>query len=419
MSIKSRLESVVVVGSGVIGIACAHYLSQAGMRVTVIDKGGVAGACSYGNCGYLCPSHVLPLTEPGAVKTALTSLFKPDAPFRIKPRFSPALWHWMCRFALRCRHRPMIAAGHALKAILDSSLREYQRLIAESSLDCEWRPNGLLYVFETDDGLHEFAETDRLLTEEFGVTARRIEGPDLPAFDPALKDGLAGAFHYEGDVAIRPDRLNSAWTERLKQQGVEFQEHCELLSLGKTSGRVTHLETSQGPMTAEAVVMAVGAWSSKLSSMLECRIPVEPGKGYSVTMDRPEPCPRHAMLFPEHRVGVSPFETGYRLGSMMEFAGFDESIPERRIQQLKDSAKPYLVTPCGGGREETWYGWRPMTWDSVPIIGAVPRLENVYLATGHNMLGMSLATATGRLVMEMLTGQPPHIDPTPYRVTRF
>ena len=107
------------------------------------------------------------------------------------------------------------------------------------------------------------------------------------------------------------------------------------------------------------------------------------------------------------------------IGSMMEFAGYDTSIPARRIQQLHDSAKPYLVAPSGAGPEETWYGWRPMTWDSLPIIGPTPRLANAFLATGHNMLGMSLATATGKLVAEIMEGQPPHLDPAPFSPRRF
>ena len=166
-------------------------------------------------------------------------------------------------------------------------------------------------------------------------------------------------------------------------------------------------------------MIATGAWSSRLSSDLECPIPIEQGKGYSVTMSRPDPCPRHPLLFPEHRVGVSPFEHGYRLGSMMEFAGFDTSIPARRIQQLQDSASHYLASPSSVGELQTWYGWRPMTWDSLPIIGRTPRLENVYLATGHNMLGMSLATATGKLIAELMSGQSTHIDPAPFSPQRF
>ena len=136
-------------------------------------------------------------------------------------------------------------------------------------------------------------------------------------------------------------------------------------------------------------------------------------------MDRPENAPKYPILFPEHKVGVSPFDDGFRLGSMMEFAGYDSTIPEYRIQQLRDSARPYLVASVDGEAKSKWYGWRPMTWDSLPIIGRLPKLSNGYLATGHNMLGLSLAPATGRLIAEMITDQPTHLDAAAYSPTRF
>ena len=133
-------------------------------------------------------------------------------------------------------------------------------------------------------------------------------------------------------------------------------------------------------------MFAFGAWAARWESELGCRIPVQPGKGYSVTLDRPPHAPKHPILFPEHKVGVSVFDEGLRLGSMMEFAGYDTTIPDFRIKQLRDSAKPYLVASVDGEAQSKWYGWRPMTWDSLPIIGQVPKLRNGFLATGHNML---------------------------------
>lgn len=415
----ARDESIIVVGAGIIGLSCAHYLAEAGCRVTVIDKDGVAQGCSHGNCGYICPSHVLPLTEPGAISIALKSLFKPDAPFRVKPRLSPALWVWMLQFARRCTHRQMLAGAGPLKAILDSSMSEYRRLVAAGTLDCEWKEKGLLYVFRTAKGMAGFAEADRLLSERFGVSATRIEGGDLPDLEPALKPGLAGAFNYPDDTHVRPDVLARNWAARLRDKGVEIVEQCELNAVEKREGKAVRLATSKGGMEADKYVFAAGALSARLGTELQCRIPIEPGKGYSVTMTRPKICPKRPMLFPEHKVGVTPFDAGYRLGSMMEFAGFDESIREQRIQQLRKSAEPYLVEPYTEDIEEKWFGWRPMTWDSLPIIGRAPRLENAWLATGHNMLGLSLGPATGRLIAEMIQDEETHIDAKPFSPGRF
>jgi D-amino-acid dehydrogenase len=412
-------ESVIIVGSGIIGIACAHYLMKSGFKVTVIDQSSIASACSHGNLGYICPSHILPLTEPGAIGTAIKSFFDTSAPFRVKPRISPAFLNWMWQFARRCNRRQMLKAAFHLKAMLDSSMNEYRKIISEQALDCEWHESGLLHVLETKSGMHDFAETDKLLAEKFGVSAQRIDGEELPQFDPAFRSGLAGAFYYDGDAFARPDLLNDSWSRNLKRNGVTFVEDCKLISVEKKHGQITSLQTTQGTLTASRFVFAVGAWSAQLSSSLDCRIPVEPGKGYSITMKRPRVCPKYPMLFPEHNVGVTPFDYGYRLGSMMEFIGFDTSIPERRIRQLRESAKPYLIEPFTEEIQDTWYGWRPMTWDSLPIIGGVPRLGNAYLATGHNMLGLSLAAGTGKLIAELVQGQTTHIDATAFSPERF
>ena len=416
---QNTAESVIIVGGGVVGIACAHYLSQAGFKVTVIDKGSIAAACSHSNCGYICPSHVSPLTEPGAIRVAIKSMFNSKSPFRVKPSLNPAVWKWMLQFARRCNFKQVLSAGKHLQTILDASLHEYSDLVVKHKLHCEWEQKGLLYVFRSEHAMEEFAETDRMLTEHFGVAASRISGEQLPRFDSGLQPGLVGAFHYPGDASVRPDLLNQSWTDQLKLNGVTFLEKCELREVKKEHGRVVGLTTSHVDLSADRFVFAMGAWSTHWARELECSIPIQPGKGYSVTLERPANCPSYPMLFPEEKVGVSPFEHGMRLGSMMEFVGYDSTIPPERIQQLRDSARPYLVASVDGEAQATWYGWRPMTWDSLPVIGPVPKLNNSYLATGHNMLGLSLAPSTGRLIAEMICSEKPHIDPTPYSPTRF
>ncbi len=412
-------HSVIVVGGGIIGIACAHYLLKAGLQVTVIDKGRMAAECSLGNCGYICPSHVPPLTEPGAFRVAFKSLFNSRSPFRVKPSLNPARLKWMWQFARRCNAGQVLWAGRHLQSILDASIAEYRELMATHQLNCEWQEKGLLYVFRNRHAFDEFALMDRMLTEHFGVTAARITGQQLPEFDPGLRQGLYGAFHYPGDASVRPDLLNSAWVKLLKDQGVRFIEDCALQDVVIESGRILRLQTSHGELPADRYVFAMGAISARWAKQLQISIPIQPGKGYSVTLDRPEHSPRYPMLFPEEKVGVSPFENGMRLGSMMEFVGFDTSIPPHRIQQLRDAARPYLRASVDGEARETWYGWRPMTWDSLPVIGPVPKVGNAHLATGHNMLGLSLAPATGRLVAEMICGQKTWIDSAAFLPSRF
>jgi len=396
------MARVIIVGAGHIGIACAHYLQQDGFDVTVIDQGIVGGACSQANCGFLVPSHVLPLTTPDAIGKGLQSIFQPRAAFRVKPQLRPALLRWMFEFGRRCTHKQMLEAAHVLHSILEVSMDEYDELLGDPQLACEIKRDGMLFVFRTDRALDEFAETNNMLREELGLAARQIASGELTEFEPALLDDLAGGYFYEDDCHLRPDKLNTSWSALLRNRGVTFVEQCQLEEIEKDDDEISGIITSHGRMEADRYVFATGAWSSDLAAALECNIPVEPGKGYSVTMTCPETMPKHPMLMLEKHIGITPFDSGYRIASMMEFAGFDTSIPQFRIRQLQDSAGPYLKNPVGPVVEDTWYGWRPMTWDSLPIIGRLPKVSNALLATGHNMLGLTLAPVTGKLIASLV-----------------
>jgi len=416
----SEAEHIIIVGGGVVGAACAYYLSQAGRRVTIIDRGKFGRACSHGNCGFICPSHVLPLCRPGVIAKTLMTLFNPYAPFRIKPRFDPSLWRWLLQFARRCNRTDMIRGGEARHALLQSSASLYRQLIEDGQLqDCEFETRGLLFVFKTQREMDQFAQLESLVSEEFGVGAVFYDDRRLVAMEPAIKPGMAGAFYYEEDAHLRPDRLMAAWRDRLVQLGVTIFEECELRGFVNDKGRALAVVTSTGTMPADAFIVATGAWSPQWNRALGCRLPVQPGKGISITMPRTTCCPKYPMLLAECCVGVTPFASGYRLGSTMEFTGFDEQINRHRLGLLSRGAKQYLVEPNCQPIEEEWFGFRPMSCDGVPIIDRSPAMSNVLIATGHSMLGVSMSPATGKLVAEMLTGVSPHVDVSAYRLSRF
>jgi D-amino-acid dehydrogenase len=414
----TRSDRVVVVGGGVIGASCAYFLRRAGRAVTLIDSGRFGSGCSHGNCGYVSPSHVLPLAGPGAVRSTLKTLFRKNSPLKVRWRLDPALWSWFWQFSRRCNERDAIAAGNAIQQLLVSSRALYDELFRATLTDVEWDPAGLLFVFLTPSAMEHYAQTDRLLQSEFGLAAARLEGNSLWTFEPALKPSVAGAWRYAADGQLRPDKLMLAWRRVLESMDVEIREQCALRNLVIDQRLARRLITDQGEITADQTVIATGAWTPQWRRMLRCRIPIQPGKGYSLTMPRPTLCPRSPMIFEEHRVAISPMQTGYRVGSTMEFAGYDTRLNTDRLRLLRESADLYLKEPLSGPTLEEWWGWRPMTPDGLPLIGRVPALENVYLAAGHGMLGVSMAPATGKLVAELLTGQPRHIDPAPYAVSR-
>ena len=396
------MSSVVVIGAGHIGIACAHYLRAEGYDVTVIDQGEIGQACSRANCGFLVPSHVMPLTTPANLLDGFKSLFKPRATFRFQPQLRSALYRWMFQFARHCTHRQASATAGVLQQILDESMRQYQVLFDEFDLQCDQRGDGLLFIFKSNEALEHFSESEVRLGNELGVQARYLSGEDLAALEPALQGDLSGAFHYPNDAFLRPDKLNSSWSDALVDGGVTFHTHCAMTGIESENGKIAAIETSNGRMVADQYVFAMGAWSPKFADQLRCDIPIEPGKGYSVTVQSLDKQPRYPMLFPEANIGVTPFADRIRFGSMMEFVGYNDTIPEYRIQQLIESAKGYLEVPAEPDVDYTWYGWRPMTWDGLPIIGRVPQLSNAVLAAGHNMLGLTLAPFTGKAVADIV-----------------
>ncbi len=414
------MPDVVVVGGGVVGVACAYYLARAGRAVTLLDRGPVGGACSHGNCGYVCPSHVLPLAVPGALLSTLKTLTHKNGPLRLTPRAVLGNAGWFARFARRCNPRDMLRAAAALRALLDPSRRLYETLLADEGIDCEWDARGLLFLFHTPRAFRHYAAVDRLVSSRFGQHAERFDAAEVLALEPALKPGAAaGGYLYRGDAQLRPDRLMRGWRHALERLGVTVREGVELLGFAPAGdGKAAVARTSHGDVPAGSFVVATGAWTPQLNRELGASVPIVPGKGYSVTMPRPAVCPSYPMIFEEHRVAVSPFRSGLRVGSTMEFAGYDDRVHPARLDLLTRGAAFYLRDP-GGAAEEAWAGWRPMVFDGLPVIDFAPRYKNVLVAAGHGMLGLSMAPATGQLAAALVTGTAPSVDPAPYSLRRF
>ena len=251
-------KQVVITGGGIIGTACAHYLVKSGWRVTLIDRGQFGRGCSHGNCGFICPSHVLPLAVPGTVGRAFKALFQPNSPLSIKPRLDPSLWRWLFHFARRCNVSDMLGSGRAIQALLKSSRALYDDLFQTEPLEAEWETHGLLFVFLTAEAMNHYADTDRLLRENFGLAATRNDSQALINMEPALKPGLAGGWHYLTDGHLRPDKLLSSWRNLLISQGVAIHEHCEFQGFSRGENRADAIRTSTGEMSADAFVVAAG-----------------------------------------------------------------------------------------------------------------------------------------------------------------
>ena len=413
-------QHVIVIGGGVIGALSALELVRAGIKVTLADRESYGQGCSNGNCGYICPSHVLPLTAPGAWKTVLPLMLRPNPTFWIRPRLDPALWAWLLTFQKNCNTQSMFKSADALSPLLEDSRTRYSALMNEPAYACDWQEDGLLFVHKSKRALDAFGHEAKLLGDRFGQPSQKLVGSELTDFEPALKpDAAAGAWLFTHDAHLRPEKLLDAVRKELEAAGTVFLENQPFTGFVKTNGQATAAILGGREVPADAFVVATGALTQKLSSELGVALPIQPGKGYSLTMARPGIAPKVPMIFEQHRVAVTPWASGYRIGSMMEFVGFDENVKPRRLKALTDGARYYLKDPVSEPIEEPWYGWRPMTYDGLPIIDRLPHLGNVLVAAGHNMLGLTTATGTGRLVADLLLGRETAIDPSPYCINRF
>lgn len=413
-------EDVVVVGAGVAGLASALALIESGRRVRVIDSGRIGGGSSHGNCGTITPSHAPPLAAPGMISVALRWMLTPDAPLYIQPRLDPGLWRWLWRFAGRCNPRDWQASAQAKSALLNDSRARLADWVRDYGLYCEFRETGLDYVYR-DAGAFAQGRAGIEQLRGFGVEVEAVEGDVYERLEPALKPGVAGALRFDGDAALRPDRYVAELARVVRERGGVITEHCALESLAVDAYGMA-LATAQGSLLARDVVLAMGAWSRQLADGIGVpglRRAMQPGKGYSITYSTPGRVPSRPLVLRERSICVTAWDSGYRLGSTMEFSGYDDSLNARRLAALERGAAEYLHQPVGAEVRERWYGWRPMTSDDIPVIGAVPGRPGLWLATGHGMMGVGMSAGTGQMVADLVGGRRPAIDPAPYRVERL
>jgi D-amino-acid dehydrogenase len=414
----SRDTDVLVLGGGVIGLACALYLLRAGRSVRVLERGVVGGETSHGNCGTLTPSHAPPLASPASLAKGLKWMLRPDAPLYIRPRVDPALAAWLLRFAGRCNRRDWWRTARVKGALLQRSRRLIEGLVQDEGLECGFAASGLRYVYRHAQGFDVDREgLDEL--RELGIAAKVLDGSALAAAEPALREGMAGAIEFPDDAQLRPERYTAELARRVRELGGSIEEGVQVAGLELEGDRVRGARTAKGVERAGEVLVALGPWSARFLAPYGIRLPIQPGKGYSQTYSRPALVPNMPLVLREHSVCVTAWDDGFRLGSTMEFSGYDDSLNPTRLAALERGARDYLREPVGPALRERWFGWRPMTYDDLPLLGPAPRLRSLWLATGHGMMGMGMSAVTGELLADLICGRAPAFDPAPVSAMRF
>ncbi|HEX5152903.1 MAG TPA: FAD-dependent oxidoreductase [Parafilimonas sp.] len=415
------MKNVIVIGGGVIGLSSAFYLQRSGYKVTVLDKDGFTDNCSYGNLGYVCPSHFIPLAAPGIVWQGIKWMFNSRSPFYVQPSLNLSLIDWGLKFMRSATKKNVEEAAVPLKDIAVFSQDEYFEWQKIPGFDLALEHKGVLEIFKTEKVARHAATTVET-GKKLGLDVELLDAKALQLLEPHTRVNALGAINFKCDAHLYPNKLMASLKNYLQQNSV-LLEHAEATGFEKTNNKITKVITNGSAYESEAVVIATGAWSRAIASMLNTRIPLMPGRGYSFTLDDPQDKLIHPAILTEGRVAITPFEQGskMRYGGTMEITGVKTPPRYHRVEGIIDAVKTFfpefkLALPA---QEKIWYGYRPASADGLPYIGRIKKYSNVVVATGHAMLGLSLGAGTGKIVCQLINGEKPGVDLEAFEVERF
>jgi D-amino-acid dehydrogenase len=395
---------VLVIGGGVVGLCCAYELSRAGADVTVLERGAVGQGASRGNTGWVCPSFSYPLPAPGIIREGLRGMLHGGGPLAIRPSLDPTFVRWLLGFRRSATREHWEHGVRALIALNSRTLELFDSYAA-AGVEFEMHRSGLLLVATTPTGLASYAAVFSDL-RTLGFEGESVElGPDeAKELEPALAaQRLAGGVHALVDRYVRPESLLDGLARHLAAQGVDLQEGIDVEGLATANGCV-RVQTATGPVEADRAVVAAGASSPPLLSQLGVSLPLVGARGYSFTFSGGAMRPSHALYLAEAKVGISSYADSVRIAGVFELGHSSDVLHRRRLQAMLTTVEPYFSDwrPSSETALLEWAGLRPMTSDGLPLIGRAPAFDNVYVATGHGMLGVTLAPATAAFLAPLV-----------------
>jgi D-amino-acid dehydrogenase len=418
----SKQRSVIICGGGIVGLCTAYYLAREDFRVTLIERNAEgADTCAHGSAGYISPSHVIPLSSPGMVWNGLKWMLNSRSPFYIKPRLDSDLMRWGWLFARHCTEAHTRRAAPLLRDLCLGGRKLFLELSEVTGHGFELQTEGLLNLCRTQEGLDHEAHGLARLANELGVEARVLDAKQTAALEPGVRMDVAGSVYFPDDAHLSPRKFMPVLTALLQEMGVKFVWNTSVYGWRAEAGRVTGVQTTAGDLVADEYVLAGGSWSPGMVAGLGIRLPMQPGKGYNLTIEKPRFQVRKSLILTERRVAVTPMGGTLRFGGTMEISGHSDNIRPERIEQIVAGARDFFpdFTAQDFAGITPWFGYRPVSPDGLPYLGRFRRHQNLTAACGHAMLGVTLAPISGLLVADVLTGRKPGIDLALMRPDRF
>ncbi|MGW0731480.1 NAD(P)/FAD-dependent oxidoreductase [Streptomyces sp. NPDC002851] len=393
---------IVVVGAGAVGLASAYRLAKSGCEVVVLDARRAGSAATHGNAAKIALAESGPVPTPGVILQGLKWMLKPDSPLYVKPSLAPGFVKFMLSMARHCNARDFqygletqLRLAEGTMDLLDDWTRD--------GISFEMHKAGVLLAFETRERYEEqCASLD--VFERFGMVPEHLHGDAVQEREPALNERTRHGLFFPDDRQVEPDSLTAGLLKRCQELGVEVHEHTPVRRFLRAGGTVTGVVTDKGEFTGDSLLLAAGVWTGRMSRELGVPLPIRPGKGYSVDYSPAPVQLRTSLTLEDARVAVTPLNGFLRLAGTMEFGGLEESINPRRVAAIKQAAADaFTGWDNPPGEASPWAGMRPMTPDGLPVIGRLGSLPNVYVASGHGMLGLTLAPATAEIITEAIT----------------
>lgn len=414
------MAKITIIGGGIIGLCSAYYLQQEGYIVTVIERGDITDGCSFGNMGYMSPSHFIPLASPGIIAEGIKHMFKSSSPFYIKPRLDIDLIKWGYHFWKSCHAKTVERNSPHLNDILQLSrhlMNDMQNVIGNhfdmQDIGC------LMMCKELKTLEHEFEMAND--AEKFGLKVKRLDATQVQQLEPDVELNVSGAVLFEDDCHFNPGKLMLALKEYLIRSGVQFQLNTTVTGFEKNNHKISAVLTDKGEFNCDEIIIATGSWLPVVAKMMDIKLLLQPGKGYSYTYPFIEKNIKYPAILVDGRCAITPWGNQLRIGGTMEISGINNNVLVKRMQGIYDSAKDFYpglkidLPPAA----KIWNGLRPVTPDGLPYIGRVSTFSNVIFAGGHAMLGISEGTGTGKLVSEIILGKNTTIDIRAFDVNRF
>ncbi len=412
------MKKCIVIGGGIIGLCSAYYLQKEGHQVTVLDQSAMDSGASYVNAGYISPSHIVPLSSPGIVKKGIQWMFDPSSPFYVKPRLDPDFLRWAWAFNKSCTPKHVKRSVPVIRDIAVFSHELYEDIEKEPGFDFHFEKKGLLMLCKTEKMLEEEVKVAQL-AGEVNLQSKVLNKEELRVLEPAVSDDVIGATFYSCDSHTTPHEFMKNMKTHLLAQGVEIKANETVLDMQLKDGSIEKVISSRASYIADEFVLAAGSWTGQVAKKIGLKLLLQAGKGYRINVQQETKISLPAILV-EAKAAVTPMNGFTRIAGTMEIAGINDVINPVRVKAIAKAAHDYYqeVSITKEEIQNASSGLRPLSPDGVPYIGRTQNCLNLTIATGHAMMGWTMATGTGKLVAEIISANKTSLDLNPFSPDR-